>query len=118
MYKSGSGKIKSRVYHLDQAGNEILYVEFGYNSEMRLIKFSLNLTTKITAEGRDLQKEIVRYDCGHGHLHMHRFYRKPPTKEKIMEEISVQTAKELAQEIRENWKTWKKAMFENYGGQS
>src|SRR3989344_1171798 len=27
MYKSGSGKIKSRVYHLDQAGNEILYVE-------------------------------------------------------------------------------------------
>ena len=97
---------------LDNTGNEILHTRLEFDAERKLKKLSLTLTTK-TGE---VQREIVRYDCAHGYLHMHRFYRKPPTKEKIAREVSMKTAKELTIEIRQNWKTWKNALIQNYGG--
>ena len=112
MYGVNLNKIKEFHNPIDNTGDEMLHTRLEFDNKRKLKKFSLNLTTKIGEK----QKEIVRYDCGHGYLHMHRFYRKPPTKEKIAKEVSMKTAKELTKEIRENWKTWKNALIENYGG--
>ncbi len=92
----------------------MLYLRFEYGHGYRLKRFSLNLTTKIMSGNGEMEIEIVRYDCAHGHLHMHRFYRKPQTKERISEEISMETAKKSARQMRENCSMWAKAFMDNY----
>lgn len=112
MYRASLGKVKEFHDPLDYTGNEILHTRFEFDSGRRLKKFSLNLTTRIGGK----EKEVARYDCAHGCLHMHRFYRKPPTKEKIIKEVSMKTVKELTTEIIENWQAWKDTLIRNYGG--
>ncbi len=113
----GSDKRIIREYKDSLGGgseNEILYLKLEFVGA-KLENFSMNLTTRISAGGQEAEFELVRYDCAHGYLHMHRFYRKPPTKEKIFMEISRQTVRALRLEITENWKSWKKAFIDNYG---
>ncbi|GEM_PF-2616529 len=109
MYSSGR-RIKEFENRLDKEGTA-LNVRLEFDANRKLAKFSLNLTAM--AGGKIF--EIARYDCGHGYLHMHRFYRKPPTREIVHMEISVQTTRVLRQEILGNWKSWKRAFLENYG---
>ena len=97
---------------LDEDGKVTLYQVREFDKNYRLKKFCINLTLKIT--GGETQQEVIRYDCAHGHLHMHRFYRKPPTNEKIIMEVSRETAKRLVMEVRENWQVWVRAFTENY----
>ncbi|MBI4210074.1 MAG: hypothetical protein HY544_01025 [Candidatus Diapherotrites archaeon] len=105
-------RVKEFRDRLDDSGNEILFIILEFDNERRLKKFSLNLTTTICGK----RFGVARYDCGHGYLHMHRFYRKPYTKELVHKEVSMQTVKELRKEMAQNWETWKKAFLENYGG--
>lgn len=109
----GINSIKEFKVVLDKSENEtLLHKRFEFDSNKKLVKFTLNMTI-ITSEE---EIEIVRFDCAHGYLHMHRFYRRPPTKETIHYEISKEIVRKLTQEIKENKKNWKEAFIANYGG--
>ena len=113
MYGNNS-KVKVFQNALDDYGNDILHARLKFDVERKLKQFSLMLTTKTEYDARVVELEIVRFDCAHGHLHMHRFYRKPHTTEKIVMGISIETVQELIGQIRENCSVWKKAFMENY----
>ncbi|MEK6958377.1 MAG: hypothetical protein AABW99_05360 [archaeon] len=109
----GRKKIKVFEHVLGDSGNDVLHGRLEFNEGRKLRRFSLNLTTMSESS---MKTEIARFDCAHGHLHMHRFYRKPATTEKIDLEISVETVEKLISQIKQNRNAWKKALMENYGG--
>lgn len=111
MYRRRIRIIKEFHEILDDSGDNVLNRRLEFDERRKLKKFTLNLTMSIHGKRR----AIVRYDCAHGFLHMHRFYRKPPTTERISREVSLETAKELTREMTANWERWKNILIENYG---
>ena len=108
--------MKIKVFHepLGYSKDDVLHIRLEFNEKHKLVKFGLNYTTIIKEGEKEARKTIVRYDSSHGFAHMHRFYRNPPTNEKINEPVSLSTVQKLTLEARQNWKSWKKAFFENF----
>ncbi len=107
----------AKVFHepLGDSKDDVLHIRLEFKETHRLVKFSLNYTTIIKEGEKEARKAVVRYDSIHGFAHMHRFYRSPPTSEQINEPVSLSTVQKLTLEVRQNWKSWKKAFFENHG---
>jgi hypothetical protein len=49
--------------------------------------------------------EVIRYDCNNREaVHVHNFSKKPPEKRRVEKEASVEAMREIAEEIRKNWR--------------
>lgn len=106
--------VYSKQFHnkLDREGRDVVNVYLEQNKPGGYItKFCVNCTVII--DNRII--ELVRYDSSHGAVDMHRFYRNPPTKDKdTSKPINWTTIKELVCEVKENYKSWKKAYYKNH----
>jgi hypothetical protein len=81
------------------------------NQHGELISFSL---MQIIERGKFV-KEILRYDCAHGALHLHKLYAKKIVIEEINKDISMESFLELEKDIKENWFKYKKWFLQNKG---
>ena len=97
-----------RTVYLDYDGNDILRTTFTVekgHGKPQLRKFTFNYTTTVNGN----EATVVRYDCSHGYVHVHRYYRNLDAQpEKLALDCSFETMAKLAREIDEKWMTWKR----------
>ncbi|HIH09054.1 MAG TPA: hypothetical protein HA254_00115 [Candidatus Diapherotrites archaeon] len=65
-----------KEFHKILGRDDVLHGRLVFTQGRKLEKFTLNYTTIIQKSGERQEIEIVRYDCAHGQLHMHRKCRK------------------------------------------
>ena len=109
-------KVIEFVEPLDYSGNDKLHGKLIFDEQRDLEKFTLNYTTILEENSQKTQREVIRYDCSHGHLHLHRFDRRPSTIERVNKPIEIAPVEALTLEIKTNWKTWKKNFMRNRYG--
>jgi len=81
-------------------------------SQKKLISFSVLQVYP----PREANYEVIKYDTGHGHCHVHRFYRTLDDRgEKLGGKSTTQTSfDECRQDINKNWRKYKSLYIDKW----